>query len=103
MNAKEIAQKFVDECNRFGWTYDVRGSILDIHKRLKDGSLESFAKADGEYYHLLSLVPSTRKGSIWGTDGSGVGAISAVNLKLFSMHKSGCSKRVLNALSKMKN
>lgn len=79
-----------------GWTYEVRGSILTIHKRISGN--DGFVQADMEYYDLLGIVPMTEAGSVWGTDGGGMGAISAMNSGHFKMNKSGCSKRVLNAL-----
>ena len=96
--SKEIALKIKQTCQELGWNYEVRGSILTITKRI---TRETFVQADMEYYSILSLLPTTSPGSIWGTDGGGVGAISAVNTGLFKMNKSGGSKRVLTALSKM--
>jgi hypothetical protein len=54
-----------------------------------------------EYYSILGLLPTTSAGSIWGTDGGGIGAVSAMNTGLFKMNKSGGSKRVLTALAKL--
>jgi hypothetical protein len=98
--AKETAQKIVDIANEYGWELNVRGSILTI---TKDGirSNEDFVRADMEYYSILGLLPSTSPGSIWGTDGSGIGALSAMRSGVFTMNKSGGSTRVLNALRKM--
>jgi len=76
-------------------------SILHIEKNFEPGNMDEFVKADGEWYSILGLVPTTSAGSTWGTDGSGVGAVSAHKEGLFMMNKSGCSKRVLNALKKM--
>lgn len=101
-NSKEIAQKFVETCKGLGWTYNVRGAVLTIHKEIRKGSTNDFVTADMEYYSILGIVPRTSPGSIWGTDGGGVGAISAVNSGVFTMNMSGGSKRVLNAIAKMK-
>jgi hypothetical protein len=54
-----------------------------------------------EYYSILELLPSTSAGSVWGTDGGGIGALSAMSSRVFKMNKSGGSVRVLNALKKM--
>jgi len=98
--AKEVAQKIVDIANEYGWEINVRGSILTIYK---DGirSNEDFVRADMEYYSILGLIPSTKAGSIWGTDGGGIGALTAMNSGTFTMNKSGGSVRVLNALKKL--
>lgn len=98
--AKEIAQKIIETANELGWEVQPRGSILTIHKT---GIVDkkSFVRADMEYYSILGLMPQTSPGSMWGTDGGSVGAISAMNTRTFTMNKSGCSKRVMNALVKM--
>jgi|AntRauTorcE11897_2_1112592.scaffolds.fasta_scaffold00400_41 hypothetical protein len=98
--SKEIALEIKSTCNRLGWTYETRGSIFIIRKSF-DCTKESFVIADSEYYSILGLVPTTSAGSIWGTDGGGVGALSAIKSGVFEMKKSGCSKRVLNALNKL--
>lgn len=100
--AKQTAQKILDIAKEYGWDVNVRnGSILTI---TKDGirSKEDFCRADMEYYSILGLLPSTSPGSIWGTDGGGVGALTAMNSGVFTMNKSGGSKRVLNALQKLR-
>jgi hypothetical protein len=98
--AKEVALKIVDVAKDYGWDINVRGSILTIYK---DGirSKEDFVRADMEYYSILGLLPSTSPGSTWGTDGGGVGALTAMNTGTFTMNKSGGSKLVLNALKKL--
>jgi hypothetical protein len=98
--AKETAQKIVAIAKEYGWDLNVRGSILTIYK---DGirTKEDFVRADMEYYSILGLLPSTSPGSIWGTDGGGIGALTAMNSGVFTMNKSGGSKRVLNELKKM--
>lgn len=99
MKPSEIAQQIKATATKLGWSIEVRGSILTITKRI-NGNHE-FCIADSEYYSILGMLPSTSPGSIWGTDGGGVGAISAMNSGVFRMNKSGGSKRVLNALAKL--
>lgn len=98
--AKETAQSIKDACEKYGWKYGVRGTILTITKHF-DATKEGFCKADSEYGSILCLLPTTSPGSVWGTDGGGVGAISAMNSGVFKMNKSGGSVRVLKALSKI--
>lgn len=100
VSPKELATKIKETCIRLNWSYEVRGSILTITKKIKVGDKTDFSKADGEYYDILGILPTTSPGSIWGTDGSGIGAISAMNTGSFVMNKSGGSVRVLNALKK---
>jgi hypothetical protein len=100
LSPKEIALKIKLTCYDLGWTYEARATILVIRKSF-DKTTESFVIADSEYYGILGLIPTTSAGSIWGTDGGGVGALAAIESGVFEMKKSGCSKRVLNALKKM--
>lgn len=101
LSAKESAEKILSLCSEYGWKPEVRGAILTITKYIKAGSTESFCKADSEYYSILSYLPTTSPGSMWGTDGGGVGALSAMKSGVFVMNKSGGSKRVLKAIEKM--
>jgi len=97
--SKEVALSIKETAVRLGWTVEVRGPILTIKKPIS--GREEFVTADMEYYSILGLLPQTSPGSIWGTDGGGIGAVSAMSNGLFVMNKSGGSKRVLNALAKL--
>lgn len=98
--AKETAAKILAVANEYGWEVTVRGSILTITKS-GINSTDDFVRADMEYFSILGLLPSTSPGSIWGTDGGGIGALSAMSSRVFKMNKSGGSVRVLNALKKI--
>lgn len=95
-------QDFKSECEKYGWNINIKNdSVISINKRFPSGDMDKLVECDGEYYHLLSMVP-LKGGSIWGTDCGGIGAISALNSGLFVMNKSGNSgKRFLNALKKI--
>lgn len=97
--SKAIATEILSVAESLGWSIGVRNTVMEITKPIS--SREDFVIADGEYFGILSLMPTTSAGSIWGTDGGGVGAVSAMERGLFSMKKSGCSKNVLKALEKM--
>jgi len=97
--AGQIALKINETCKALGWTHCVSGGgVLTISKKFTPGSNEEFVKADGEYYSILSLVPQTCAGSTWGTDGGGIGALSAIKNGHMIMNKSGCNRNVLKAL-----
>ena len=97
--SKATAIQIKNIAAELNWTLEVRGSILTIKKVISGES--EFCNADMEYYSILGLLPSTSAGSIWGTDGGGIGALSAMKPGVFTMNKSGGSKRVLSALSKI--
>lgn len=95
--SKDTATKIMYEAEMLGWKVTVRTpTLVAITKPIQ--SKEDFVKADSEYYSILGLIPSTSAGSIWGTDGGGVGALAAMKSGLFEMKKSGCSKNVLKQL-----
>jgi uncharacterized Ntn-hydrolase superfamily protein len=94
--AKECAESFRKAVRDYGWNYTVVGSIVKIHKVIH--GMDDFVTADSEYYGILECLPQTEAGSIWGTDGGGVGGIAAINSGVFRMNKSGVSKRVLKLL-----
>lgn len=99
MTNADIANQIKQTADELGWTLTVRNSILTIKKRISGN--DEFCRADMEYYSILGLLPSTSPGSIWGTDGGGIGALSAMKSGVFTMNKSGGNKRVLSALSKI--
>jgi hypothetical protein len=102
MAAADDALKIKEAADRFGWTVDVRGDLLTIRKYV--ANREEFVQADGEYYSVLSARPRTRSGSVWGTDGGGMGGMGAIGIMdggTFVMNASGGSKRVLSALNKI--
>jgi hypothetical protein len=97
---KEKAKQFVEMVRNKGWHVYLPNDrpIITIGKQIKQGSEEEFAKADSEYFYLISQVPTTTPGSMWGTDGGGCGAISAINRGEFIMNRSGVSKRFVKAV-----
>jgi hypothetical protein len=97
----DIAVKIVDTARELGWRVAVRGNSILTVTKTGIRSRDDFVRADMEYYSILELLPTTSPGSVWGTDGGGIGAISAMNTGVFTMNKSGGSKRVLSALRKI--
>ena len=98
----QIATEFVKVCKQLGWNYNIKGeSVVTITKRF-NSTKQGFCECDSEYYGILSIIPMTQAGSIWGTDGGGIGALTAMNSGVFTMNKSGCSLNVLKALAKLK-
>jgi hypothetical protein len=95
-------QEFKAECEKYGWNINIKSdTVISISKSFTPGDMTELVKCDGEYYHLLSMVP-LKGGSIWGTDCGGIGAMSALKSGLFVMNKSGNSgKRFIQALKKI--
>ena len=101
IDPKAAADEFARLCREYGWTYAIRGAIVTISKRIRPGSMDDFRDADMEYGSILDAAP-LKGGSVWGTDGGGIGAISAINQGRFVMNKSGSGARFLSALSALK-
>ena len=98
---KAIAEQILNTATSLGWKIAVRNDVLTITKSIEPDNNTEFCNADSEYYSILGLLPNTSAGSTWGTDGGGIGALSAIKQGVFRMNKSGGSKRVLSALAKM--
>jgi len=96
-----IALAIKNMADKLGWQIGVSGSTLTIVKKFAPSNNDAFVQADGEYYSILSLLPQSSPGSTWGTDGGGIGALSAIKYGVFTMHKSGGNKNVLKALSRV--
>ena len=96
-STKTAAAKFVAACREAGWFITTRNNVVTITKHFTPGSRDEFVKLDGEYYGILSLVKA-RGGSMWGTDGSGVGGYSAMLHGCFTMNVSGVSESFIAAL-----
>jgi hypothetical protein len=101
ISAAETAKLIDNKCYDLCWTWYVHDGIFTITKQIAPNNNDDFITADMEYYSILSMLPTTSPGSSWGTDGGGIGAYSAIKGGLFKMNKSGGSKLVLKALSRI--
>lgn len=91
------AREFAAAARAAGWQISTRDNVVTITKHFTPGSREQFVALDGEYYGILSMVKA-RGGSMWGTDGSGVGGYSAMLHGCFTMNVSGVSPSFIAAL-----
>lgn len=96
-STKTAAANFAAAARDAGWTVSSRDNVVTITKHFTPNSRDEFVKLDGEYYGILSLVKA-RGGSMWGTDGSGVGGYSAMLHGCFTMNISGVSPAFIDAL-----
>ena len=93
----EAARKFTAAARSAGWSISTREGVVSISKRFTPGSREQFIELDSEYYDVLSMV-TARGGSMWGTDGSGVGGYAAMQSGVFTMNISGVSAAFIAAI-----
>lgn len=96
-STKTAAANFAAAARNAGWMVTTRDNVVTITKHFTPNSRDEFVKLDGEYYGILSLVRA-RGGSMWGTDGSGVGGYSAMLHGCFTMNISGVSPAFIAAL-----
>jgi hypothetical protein len=98
------AREFVAAARSAGWKISSRENVVTITKGFTaechgaEVSRREFVELDGEYYGILSMLPY--KGSMWGTDGSGVGGYSAMLHGCFRMNVSGVSDKMIDAIYK---
>lgn len=99
---KAAATKFKQLCEERGWSYSIRGSVVSISKSFTPNGNKEFVTCDSQYYGILCEVPATkRSSSIWGTDGGGIGASSAMQHGHFVMNKSGVKASFIKELNKL--
>jgi hypothetical protein len=96
-STKTAAANFAATARNAGWKISTRDNVVTITKHFAPNSRDEFVKLDGEYYGILSMV-KVRGGSMWGTDGSGVGGYSAMLHGVFTMNISGVSPAFIAAL-----
>lgn len=101
INAKEAAEAIKKTADDHGFEIEIRGGVLTITKHFTPGSNDGFVECDMFYYSVLGCLPRTSPGSDWGTDGGGIGGLSAIKNGVFTMNRSGGSKQVLKALAKL--
>lgn len=95
---KAQAQKFVDACKAAGFVPVIASdSVVRVVKRFAAGDTDAFVTCDMQGPGLLGLVP-LRGGSVWGTDGGGMGGHAAINQGQYTLNKSGTGKRFIAAL-----
>lgn len=95
-----VAKMVVDKAKEYGFNVTVSGSVMTVYKRFSPGDKQAFTIAESEAGSLLSMVKMVEPGSTWGTDGGSVGGHVGLTGGYMQMHKSGCSKRILSAISK---
>jgi hypothetical protein len=101
-----VAAQLVAEAKQHGFSVTLVNTAgtytLTVSKHFEPGDNAAYVACDQQGPHLLALCPATGPGSVWGSDGSGVGGHVAKERGYYELHKSGCSKRVLNHLLKQR-
>ncbi len=82
-------------------TLDAGGGFIRLSKRFQAGDTNAYAGAETDV-GIIYDVPTTQPGSTWGTDGGSVGGMSAVLHGCMVLNRTGCSKRFLAKLAKLR-
>lgn len=103
-NAMSTCTKFdlagwVAKVRADGYSISVRGSVVSISKRFGPGNTDGFVDCDMMAGGYLCELPQTSAGSMWGTDGGSIGGMSALRTGVFTLNRSGISKRVCAKLA----
>ena len=97
----EVATKIHTLAKEYGCSVEVRGSILTVTKRFTPGDKAAYCVAESDVGSIIYSLPSTSAGSTWGSDSGSVGGYIGLTNGEMKLNKSGGSKRVLAALSKL--
>lgn len=96
--AAKAAAEFIAEATKLGFTVRARGRIVEVTKRFTPGDTAAFVAADGNGPHLIAMVPTVTAGSVWGTDGGGVGGHAAIANGIYTLKVSGVAARFATAI-----
>ena len=90
---------FANHCKANGITIERIAPVLTLSRRFQAGDNKAFTDAES----LVSVIYDApgNGGSVWGTDGGGIGGMVAMNSGVFRMNKSGVQKRWLAKLAKL--
>jgi hypothetical protein len=96
-----LAQTAINKAKEYGFSIRVHGATVTVHKQFTPGDKDAYCKAEGEANDILDIIPMKTAGSIWGTDGASIGGHVGLTNGYMTLNKSGCGKRVLNAIHKI--
>jgi hypothetical protein len=101
MKSAIIARNVIEAAATRGWKISISGEIFSASKTFTPQSRSEYLTADQEYYSILSLIPKTRPGSIWGSTSDGIGGHVALGKGFYQINMSGGSKLVLKEIKKL--
>ena len=98
--AQQQAQEFVEKCRLYGFTWEVRGSIVTISQFFKPEDGNAYVHCDMMGPSVLDYAP-LKGGSVWGSDGGGIGGMVALTKGHYVLNKSGTGANFLKALRQL--
>lgn len=94
------ARQWVSKVEADGYKVSAKGCIVTVSKRFAPGDRSAFVDCDMMAGGYLAELPQTSPGSMWGTDGGSIGGYSALATGVFTLNRSGISKRVIAQLAR---
>lgn len=76
------------------------GSVVTVRGSFTPGDSTAYVNCDATAGSLLSMLPMTYPGSVWGTDGATIGGHAGLTGGYFRLSKSGIGKRYATAVAK---
>jgi hypothetical protein len=96
---REIAKSIVQKAEEYGFELSVCDDIISVTKRFEPHNEEQMRDCSSQGNAIMSMLPTSRPGSTWGSDG--IGWIAALESGHYQRYKSGGNKLVLKALARM--
>lgn len=98
-NFKLLAKMFAEECEKYGFRFEVTDSVVTIHQTYSAGDTAAYVAADMIAADILSIVPVTKSdSSVWGTTSDGIGGYSGLNGGYYRLNKSAPKKSFVKEL-----
>ncbi len=94
------AAAWKSQMNAAGYQVRASGCVVTLTKVIGPGNRDGFVDCDMMAAGYLYELPKSGAGSVWGTDGGSVGGMVALRTGVFTLNRSGISKRVVAALAK---
>lgn len=99
-DSQKVASEFIAKAKELGFSYCISGCIVKVNKNFTPRDPAAFGKAESNANTLLSIIPRSSPGSIWGTDGSSVGGFLGFEQGYMELCKSGCNKNILKEINR---
>lgn len=100
--ASETAKAFVDACKAYGFVViSADGEVIKIGKAFAPNDRAAYADCDMAGPGLFAML-GAKGGSQWGTDGGSIGGYVGLTTGHYTLNQSGCPKRVVAAVAKLR-
>jgi hypothetical protein len=100
----EVAAQFLMAATQHGYSVEAHRSgdqyVVTVAASFTPGDRDAYVRCDGSGCSVLAILPMTKPGSIWGTDGGSVGGHAGMTGGYYHLSKSGVGVKVGQAIEK---